>query len=57
MARDQGLSGAQQGLRSSSAVHNLECAIRHEDSCDPLVERERCFSGKPQDIRLVTQFP
>src|SRR5262245_29697484 len=36
--------------------NNAKLCITYSDACDPLVEREPWFSGKPQDVSLVTQF-
>jgi hypothetical protein len=41
-------------------LHNpshVMLGMRHEDSCDPLIERGVISSGRSQDIHLATQVP
>jgi len=43
---------------AAQEVHSRRCCgtIAFAFPCDPLAERERQLSGKPQGVSLVTQF-
>jgi hypothetical protein len=46
------VTSAAQGVQSRRCCST----IAFEIPCDPLAERERPLSGKPQGVGLVTQF-